>query len=195
MILETIVTSTDQQGRVNVAPMGPRVDSFSGDLPNFVLRPFKSSRTYENLLATREAVIHFTDDVSLFSKAAVGALTDDDIQQCVEPIADTGLWRLKDCHRWFAISVDSIVDQELKVEMHCKVNDSQAVRPWFGFNRAKHAVIEAAILATRTHLLDADEIESELSRLQPLIDKTAGPVEHDAFEFLRKTIHERLANG
>ena len=35
-------------------------------------------------------------------------------------------------------------------------------REFFGFNRAKHAVLEAAILATRVELLPADEILSEL---------------------------------
>ena len=55
-------------------------------------------------------------------------------------------------------------------------------------------MIEAAILATRTHLLSADQIQEELSRLQPLIDKTGGQTEQTAFDFLRKTIDERITN-
>ena len=77
--------------------------------------------------------------------------------------------------------------------MHCKVVQSGVVRPFFGFNRAKHAVIETAILATRTHILDADDIAQQIANLTPLIDKTAGSDEHKAFDFLCETIQQRLA--
>ncbi len=84
--------------------------------------------------------------------------------------------------------------QQPRVDMQCRVVRTGIVRPFFGFNRAKHAVIEAAILATRTHVLPPDEIRDEIDRLTPLIDKTGGPAEHTAFEFLRKTIDDRLAS-
>ncbi len=178
--------------------MGPRVDqSPSIEAPNeavFTLRPFESSRTFENLIATRKAVIHVTDDVELFAKAAVDKLDPEVAMQSVRPIEGT-LWRvLRDCHRWFAVTIESIDGQGPRRDMRCRVEHSAVVRPFFGFNRAKHAVIEAAILATRTHLLSVESIDAELVRLQPLIDKTAGPAEQSAFEFLRKTIHERIAN-
>ena len=41
-------------------------------------------------------------------------------------------------------------------------------------------MIEAAILATRTHLLSADQIREELDRLRPLIEKTGGETEQTA---------------
>ena len=75
--------------------------------------------------------------------------------------------------------------------MQCRIVHSGVQRPFFGFNRAKHAVIEAAILATRTHLLSADEIQEQIGRLVPLIDKTAGDQEQAAFAFLRETIQHR----
>jgi hypothetical protein len=54
----------------------------------------------------------------------------------------------------------------------------------FGFNRAKHAVLEAAILATRTHLIPPAEIEKEFERLRVIVNKTAGPQETEAFALL-----------
>ena len=60
------------------------------------------------------------------------------------------------------------------------------LRDFFGFNRAKHAVIEAAILATRTAFLPPEEIRAEFERLAVLVDKTGGPAEHAAFDHLRK---------
>ncbi len=190
MILESIVTSVDLAGVVNIAPMGPRVDVDSNGETIFVLRPFDSSQTYQNLLQTRSAVIHVTDDVSLFARAAVGKLNPDGLVQQFE---STSWWPLVDCHRWFAVEVQSISDDTPRIDIRCRVVITREVRPFFGFNRAKHAVIEAAILATRTEFLPADEIRNEIARLQPLIDKTAGPVETEAFEFLRQTIHDRLA--
>jgi hypothetical protein len=139
-------------------------------------------------------VIHVTDDVEMFAKAAVDAIDPQLAAQWVRPIEGTR-WRvLRDCHRWFAVTIESIQGDGPRRDMRCRVDHTAVVRPFFGFNRAKHAVIEAAILATRTHLLSIESIDDELSRLQPLIDKTAGPSEQRAFEFLCRTIHERVAN-
>jgi hypothetical protein len=189
VILESIVTSVDGAGTVNIAPMGPRVETDSAGQTIFVLRPFDSSQTYQNLLQTGAAVIHVTDDVALFAKAAVGKV---DPAGLVRQFESMPWWPLVDCHRWFAVQVDSISDGSARIDICCRVVQSQVVRPFFGFNRAKHAVIEAAILATRTEFLPPDELRDQIDRLQPLIDKTAGPVESEAFQFLRQTIDDRL---
>ncbi len=197
MILESIVTTVDVDGNVNIAPMGPEVDSELScpEGPEKLrLRPFDSSRTYRNLAETGKAVVHVTDDVGLFARAAVDALDPDETKRRVRQLDGTDWWPLKDCHRWFAVDVESVSSDGPRIDMDCRVIRSEYVRPFFGFNRAMFAVLEAAILATRTHLLESGEIECQLTRLQPLIDKTAGPTEQEAFEFLRKTIHERYAS-
>ena len=61
-------------------------------------------------------------------------------------------------------------------------------REFIGFNRARHAVLEAAILATRTHLIAADEIRREFARLQVIVDKTAGPRELEAMALLTEYV-------
>jgi hypothetical protein len=60
-----------------------------------------------------------------------------------------------------------------------------------GFNRAKHAVLEAAILATRTHLIPADQIRDEFARLQVIVDKTAGPREREAMALLTDYVRSK----
>jgi uncharacterized protein len=65
------------------------------------------------------------------------------------------------------------------------------IREFIGFNRARHAVLEAAILATRTHLIPADEIKAEYARLQIIVDKTAGPREHEAMNLLTQYVNSR----
>ncbi len=201
MILESIVTTVDPSGQVNIAPMGPTVLSkgdptspvFKKDVDGFVLRPFKTSTTYANLIANPFATIHVTDDALLFARAAVSNLSKIDQARLVHQLEGTQWWPLGDCHRWFAVQVSKVHDDELRVSMDCRVVDSSEVRPYFGFNRAKHAVIEAAILATRTHLLPVESVLSEIDRLQPLVDKTGGPDEHEGFDLLKATIRERYA--
>ncbi len=195
MILESIVTSRDAQGCVNIAPMGPVVDEDPQAITegtSILLRPFDSSQTYKNLLATGKAVIHVTDDADLFARAATGAIDSQQTLELVQQIDDTGWWRLNDCHRWFAVDMVSVHGDGPRFDLTCRVVQSGTVRPFFGFNRAKFAVIEAAILATRTHLLPEDQIRDQLDRLRPLIDKTGGAVEHSAFAFLQKTIDDRI---
>jgi hypothetical protein len=72
------------------------------------------------------------------------------------------------------------------------VVDSGCLREFFGFNRAKHAVIEAAILATRLEFLDATHTRSEFERLAVIVEKTGGQQEHAAFGFLQRFLDERL---
>ena len=76
--------------------------------------------------------------------------------------------------------------------MTCRIVKSGVAAPFFGFNRAKHAVIETAILATRTHLLPPRQIREQSEQLRPLIEKTAGADEQEAFALLTGTIDERL---
>jgi hypothetical protein len=64
-------------------------------------------------------------------------------------------------------------------------------REFVGFNRARHAVLEAAILATRTHLLPAEQIRSEFEKLQIIVDKTAGPREREAMALLTTHVRAR----
>ena len=48
--------------------MGPEVDT---PLTGLVLKPYKSSRTYQNLKRTPAGVLHVTDDVELIARAAI----------------------------------------------------------------------------------------------------------------------------
>ena len=195
MILESIVTTANADGHVNLAPMGPQVDERSAPhWDRFILKPFTSSMTYANLADTGVAVIHITDDVNLFARAAIDTIDHHEaLETYVRRIDNTPRWALRDCHRWFAVEVESQMVNGPRAEMTCHVIESQVVRPFFGFNRAKHAVIEAAILATRVHLIPAASLREQLEHLQPLVDKTGGAAEREAFDMLRKTIHARLA--
>jgi hypothetical protein len=189
LILEGIVVSCDERGAANIAPMGPRV---ARDLTRFVLKPFRTARTYQNLKATRRCVFHVIDDVELLAQAAVGEFS---APLALAPIEHFTCPRLSDCCRWFALEVSALDDAAERATIECRVIKYGDARPFFCFNRAKHAVLEAAILATRIGILDNEEIRRELERLAIPVHKTAGNQERKAFEFLKNYIRARLASS
>jgi hypothetical protein len=184
MILEGIITTIDTAGTINIAPMGPDVGA---TVDRFLLRPFRTARTYHNLKANGEGVLHVTDDVFLLAQAALGP---------VEPLpamfAATRIrgYVLKDSCRYYEFRVLSLDDREDRIRIEVEVLHSERLRDFFGFNRAKHAVVEAAILATRTDFLPLDEIEAEYRKLAVLVQKTGGEREHQAFALLRDHVAE-----
>ena len=89
--------------------------------------------------------------------------------------------------------VERTEEDKRRATMKCRIIQSAVQRPFFGFNRAKFAVLEAAILGTRTHLIPQDEANETMKQLKVLVDKTGGEQEHTAFEFLSQAIHDRYA--
>lgn len=184
MILEGLVTTLSTTGEVNLAPMGPII---APDFSSFILRPFQSSATYRNLCAVRSGVLHVTDDVLLIAQAALNRLPQAPVT--TPAVQVTGAVLVDSC-RWFEFVVDSIDDRTERTEIAARVVHSGRRRDFFGFNRAKHAVLEATILATRLHLLSRESITAELDRLRPLVEKTAGPQEQAAWDLVCRVIAE-----
>jgi hypothetical protein len=179
VIIETIVTTVAGDGAVNCAPMGVEW----GD-ETIVLKPFLETATYRNVIATRAAVVNLTDDVRVFARAAIS-----------NPHYDTGPATavrgvvLADCCSWRELEVLTIDSTPPRSRIEATVVHRGTRREFIGFNRARHAVLEAAIYATRVHMLPRAFIDSELARLQVIVDKTAGPHELEAMELL--TTHIR----
>jgi hypothetical protein len=186
-LLEGIVTTLGSDGSPHIAPMGPIVDA---DFSRLLLRPYCTSTTFQNLKRTGEGVLHVTDDVELFARAAVGELNE--LPRMIDAESVRGVI-LADACRWYAFRVVSIDDRQERTEIAAKVVDQGTLRDFFGFNRAKHAVIEAAILATRIGLLDASDILVEFERLSSPVTKTGGLQERNAFDFLLRYVRDRLA--
>ena len=174
MIVETIVTTVDPSGGVNCAPMGVEW----GD-ERLVLKPFLATTTYRNLQATRAAVVNLTDDARIFARAAIA---NPDCDTC--PAARVTGRVLADACSWREVEVVSIAATEPRARIETRVVHRGLRREFVGFNRASHAVLEAAIYATRLHLLPRAFVRSELARLQVIVDKTAGPQELEAMRLL-----------
>ncbi|HMP05345.1 MAG TPA: DUF447 family protein, partial [Lacipirellulaceae bacterium] len=164
-VLEGLVTTLNADGSVHLAPMGPLVGA---DQDRLWLRPYATSTTYGNLCRTPAGVFHVTDDVELLARAALGAIDD---PPATRPAGRVPGAILVDACRWYAFQVESVDDSQPRTEIVARVVDRGLQREFFGFNRAKHAVVEAAILATRLDLLPRDQILAELARLEPWVAK------------------------
>jgi hypothetical protein len=181
VILEGLVTTLGPDDALNVAPMGPR---FEGDWSRFVLRPYRSSTTYRNLKDRGEGVLHVTDDVLLLARAAIGPVPDAPTRQAA---AVRGRILLT-AARYYEFRVTEVDDREERATIRVETVASGRLGDLFGLNRAKHAVVEAAILATRIAFLPSEAIREDLTRLAPLVEKTGGTTEREAFGLLRTFI-------
>lgn len=179
MILEGIVTTRNENDSINVAPMGPIVDE---SIQTLILRPFQTSTTYANLKRSGEGVLHVTDDVLLLARAAIGAL--ETIPETFPATCVDGVVLSSAC-RWYEFRVRSLNNAEQRTWIEADVVHFGRLRDFFGFNRARHAVIEGAILATRLHLLGRDAVLAEFERLAAPVARTAGAAERAAFDLLR----------
>ena len=183
MIIETVVTTHQPRRQRQLRRDGRRVGR--GADRHQALR---GTRTLRNLRATGAAVVNLTDDILLFSQAALG-----DPQPPTRPAASVEGAVLDDACSWREVRVEAIDDSAERALVTTVVVGGGTGREFLGLNRARHAVLEASILASRARLLAADDIRAELRRLQPLVDKTAGPREREAMAYV--TDHLRAAVG
>jgi uncharacterized protein len=95
---------------------------------------------------------------------------------------------LDDACSWREVRVDELDDSGRRARVSTIVVGGGRGREFLGLNRARHAVLEASILASRVRMLDAGEIRAELERLQVLVDKTGGPREHEAMAYVIKAL-------
>ena len=182
MIIESIVTTIDADGGINCAPMGVE---WGGEV--IVLKPFLETATYRNVTATRSAVVNLTDDVRVFAQAAISNPS----YATVPATAVRGVV-LADCCSWRELEVRSIDSTPPRSRIETAVVHRGFHREFIGFNRACHAVLEAAIYATRLHLLEPAFVKSEMARLQVIVDKTAGEREREAMALLSDYIRRAL---
>jgi hypothetical protein len=178
VIIESIVTSTDPPGAVNFAPMGVE---WGEDV--IVIKPFLETTTFKNLEATGVAVVNLTDDVLLFAQGAIA-----NVEFPAAPAAVVRGVVLEAACSWREVRVEALDATPPRARIATRVVHRGFRREFLGFNRARHAVLEAAILATRTHLLPPEQIRDEFARLQVIVDKTAGPRERDAMALLSEYV-------
>jgi len=184
MILEGLVTTIASDGRLHVAAMGPWIDDderAEGRITRLVLRPFATSQTAEHLARAGCGVFHATDDVLLLARVVAGAAGEPPPSRPASVVAGRVLTDA--CRAWEFTIADADRSRE-RHELAARVVMEHAGRPFLGFHRAAHAVVEGAILATRVHLLGVAEVGRRFDDLRVLVEKTGGPREREAFALL-----------
>jgi hypothetical protein len=183
MIRECIVTTQSRAGVVHIAPLGLIEEG-----EQLVIAPFRPSLTLDNLRENPCAVANYTDDVLVFAGCLTGRRDWPTRPAVTIPgaVLDQALAHAE-------LRVTAVAEDKLRPRFRCAVIHEENHRPFHGFNRAQAAVVEAAILVSRLHMLAPEKIEREIAYLQIAIDKTAGPREQQAWAWLMERIAEHRA--
>lgn len=185
MIRETIVTTMSAAGAVHIAPLG-----LIGDGEGWIVAPFRPSTTLENLRAVPFAVANYTDDVRVFAGCLTGRYEWPTIACDRVPVP-----RLAGALAHEELAVERVTEDAQRPRFYCRVLHGTAHAPFRGFNRAQAAVIEAAILVSRLHMLPREKVERELAHLEIAVAKTAGAAEQQAWGWLMEKVQAYYANA
>jgi hypothetical protein len=180
MIHEVIVTCRSPDGENQIAPMG--IVWREGEVE---IAPFRPSRTLDNILSGKCAVINYCDDVRVFAGCLTGRYDWPliDAQKVAAP-------RLADVLAHCEVRLLRVEEDAIRPRLICKPVHEVNHRPFRGFNRAQAAVLELAILVSRLERLPAEKIETELAYLEIAIEKTAGKRERDAWRWLMTRVND-----
>lgn len=178
LIVETIVVTRDAAGVSHIAPLGLIADG-----ANWIIAPFKPSRTLDNLRGHPFATASHPADVRVFAGCVTGRKTWPLVP--AEKIAGA---RLAGAVSHWEFEVETIAEDDLRPRFSCRRVHVGSHAPWGGFNRAQAAVLELAVLTTRLGMLPPEKVENELRYLEIAISKTAGPAEQEAWGWLMSKI-------
>ena len=183
-IRESIVTTRNEDGSAHVAPLGVIEEG-----KFLVLAPFAPSTTLANLRRHPVACVNYTTDVRVFAGCVTRRKRD---WPCV-PACSINCPRLEAAIGHSEVEVAEVVEDEQRPRFRCRAVHEAAHGLFKGFNRAQAAVVEAAILVSRLHLLPQEKIDAERAYLQIAIAKTAGPAELEAWTWLAEALAGKAA--
>jgi hypothetical protein len=123
--------------------------------------------------------MNLTDDVRVIAGCLTGRG-----QWPVVPALTIPGWRLRECLAHLELEIVDVEDDPERPRFRCRIAHEGSHAPFAGFNRAQGAVVEAAILVSRLDWLPPEKVTSELASLGVAVDKTAGPRERLAWEWL-----------
>jgi hypothetical protein len=186
MIIEGIITTEDQDRRMHVSPIGPHVDR---SLESWVLKPFQTSTTFCNLHRSQRGVFHIIDDGLLLIESVLGICNRSGSMPEARYHSDLG-WVLNGACRAFPLQ---IIDWDLgqpRAVARCNVGRCIEIRPFWGWNRAIHSLLELAVLWSRREILESTILHEEFQKQAIIIRKTAGDRELTALSILEQHFAE-----
>ncbi|WP_157269148.1 DUF447 domain-containing protein [Azohydromonas aeria] len=182
-IFEVVVSTLSPDGQPHHAPLGVR---YRGN--EVVLMPFKPSTTLMNLLGTGCAVLNVVVDTRVIAGCVTGRRN-----WPVLPARVVRGVRLECALRHLELRLLHTQDDPQRPSLRMVRVHEESHGEFMGFNRAQAAVVEGSVLVSRLHLLPREKVEGEMRYLQIAIDKTAGPEEHEAWDWLRMAVADHRA--
>jgi len=180
MIIETIFSTVDKAGEPNFAPMGIERN---GEI--VLVRPYRSSKTYTNLLSSGFGVANFSDDVLAYVRCGL-------LHKKLPffPASGGPGVVFQEACSWLELAVISKGGSDERAEFQCRVLFKGWQRDFPGFCRAKNAVIEATIMATRLAFCNRQKVAEDLNHYIKIVEKTGGENEKQAiqlvYDYIRK---------
>jgi hypothetical protein len=144
-IYEVIVTTYNEKGEANAAPMGITFD----DENRVIIRPFLETKTFENLTENKECIVNFIYDLELFVNATFFKenLTSKNFLKTPDVNAPILISKEKN---WFAVKIIKKSQESERAIFTGKIIQSQLnltlVKP---ITRAFSSLLEILIHATR----------------------------------------------
>lgn len=177
MIIEGLITCVvTDQSPPHVAALGPVVDQA---LTHWTLRPFQSSKIFSLLRQHSRCVFHTLDDALPVVQLVLGLTPDLSYRQL-----PSGVWVIEQACHWYELKIEAWDVSAPRSEAQASLVEHGELRTFWGWNRAKHALLEAAILISRAHMMQPTELRWQLQALQTPIEKTAGERERIAWALI-----------
>jgi hypothetical protein len=162
----------------NAAPMG-----IIRKQDTTLIRLFKGSRTYQNVLAENFLVVNITNDPVAFVRYTFSEVQPEDIENISSPGREFPV--LKAAQSWIAfecintkITSEALVAELRPLRGH--VGSFQPKAP----NRGLNAVIEATIHATRYKMNEEEKYMKLIDFYEDIINKCGGEREKEAIRLL-----------
>lgn len=182
MIIESIFSTLGSDGQPNFAPMG-----ITWGESELIVRPFRETATYRNLLATGYGVLSLTDDVLPFVQTSLyRADLPHFPAQTVPGVV------LQGACSWRELQVLEVSGSPERAEIRCQVVHTGHNREFLGYCRASVAVLEAAILATRLHAQTPAAVYEIMRHYAQIVAKTGGDNDRQAFQLVEQFIGSHL---
>jgi hypothetical protein len=175
MIIETIFSTRCASGEGNFAPMGMQ----RMDATTVLVRPFIASRTWENLNRSGFAVAGITDSILPFVYAVTKARELDSFPASRVPCPVP-----TDLCGWFELELKRISLEGQRGECLFWIVHEEYGRPFTGFNRARCAILDSLVAATRIDVRGREPFLAEYARAFELTNRTGDEEERLALRLI-----------
>lgn len=195
---ETIITTINENGNKNAAPIGV----ICKDKDKIMCRIFKGSTTLDNIIAQREFVVNITLNPILFSFATINNIPEDFFDE--NNSSNDSFVNLSDVDAYLKCKVGTVKeaikksDPINKSEANVIISDVVDIvlnnKCAKAANRGFYSLIESLVNFTRIDIVDKDKKDYFINRFiesKRIISKVGSKEDKDAMNLLKKALEDK----